>query len=109
MPAILVHFDHQARYIEMGIYNASNGKPVHPVFYKFVEEDYLPRNSTAGGFFAFTWDGTRLHSNGNKPMTKDVPDGDYFITVRVLKALGNPNNPAHWETWTSPTITIDRP
>ena len=33
----------------------------------------------------------------------------YKIVVKALKALGDPGNPAHWETWTSPTITIDRP
>ena len=38
-----------------------------------------------------------------------------FITVKgmgirkVLKALGDKNNPDHWETWTSPVFTIDRP
>ena len=29
--------------------------------------------------------------------------------VSVLKALGESSNPAHWETWTSPVITIARP
>ena len=33
----------------------------------------------------------------------------YIVTVSVLKALGDENNPAHWETWTSPEITIARP
>lgn len=110
MPAILLHMDHQARALEMAIYDAASGQPVHPVFYKFVDTEFLPRNSTATGFFAYTWDGTRLHSNGQKwEKTKPVPDGDYIIQVRLLKALGDANNPAHWETWTSPVITIDRP
>lgn len=110
MPAILVHLDHQARYMEMTIYKASNGQPVHPVFNQMTEVEYLPRNSTTTGFFAYTWDGTRLHSNGVKwEKKKTVPDGDYIIKVRLLKALGDPNNPAHWETWTSPVIKIDRP
>jgi hypothetical protein len=38
-----------------------------------------------------------------------VPDGSYEIVVKALKALGDPGNPAHWETRTSPTITIGRP
>ena len=58
---------------------------------------------------AFPWDGTRLQSNGNKPKTKVVPDGSYKIVVKALKAGGDPKNPAHWETWTTPTIKIDRP
>ncbi len=33
----------------------------------------------------------------------------YIVQLRVLKALGDANNPAHWETWDSPVVTIDRP
>jgi minor extracellular serine protease Vpr len=72
--------------------------------------EYLPRNSTSTGFFAFAWDGQRLHSNGRKfEKVKEVPNGDYIVEVRVLKALGDPGNPDHWENWTSPVITIERP
>lgn len=115
MPSFLVHFDHQARMLTMEVFDANTGEPVHPVFNKFVDTEFLPRNSTSTGFFAFTWDGTRIHSNmangkGNtNQLYKTVPDGDYVVVVSVLKALGDPNNPAHWETWTSPVITIDRP
>ena len=58
---------------------------------------------------------SRIHSNGSngngytKDMTKPVPDGKYVVEMRVLKANGNASNPAHWEYWTSPVITIDRP
>jgi hypothetical protein len=38
-----------------------------------------------------------------------VPDGTYYVKLSVLKALGDQSNPAHWETWTSPIITIARP
>lgn len=109
-PSFLIHFDHQAQYMEMTIHHAANGRPVHPVFHKTNVFEYLPRNSTSTSFFAFAWDGTRMHSNGQKwDKTKVVPNGNYIITVRVLKALGNPGNPDHWETWTSPVITIQRP
>jgi minor extracellular serine protease Vpr len=40
---------------------------------------------------------------------KAVPDGAYKIVVKALKAGGEPNNASHWETWTTGTITIDRP
>jgi minor extracellular serine protease Vpr len=109
-PSFLLHFAHQVQYMEMTIHHAANGRPVHPVFHKTNVFELLPRNSTPASFFAFAWDGTRIHSNGRKfDMTKEVPNGNYVITVRVLKALGNPGNPAHWETWTSPVITIERP
>jgi minor extracellular serine protease Vpr len=31
------------------------------------------------------------------------------VKVSVLKALGDESNPAHWETWTSPSFVIARP
>jgi minor extracellular serine protease Vpr len=109
-PSFLIHLAHQVPYMEMTVHHAHNGRPVHPVFHKTNVYEYLPRNATAGGFFAFHWDGTRLHSNGRKfAKTKEVPNGDYVVTVRILKALGEPGNPDHWETWTSPVITIERP
>ena len=97
-----------ARYMEMNILHAGSMQPVHPVFHKTNVFDYLPRNSTATGFFTFSWDGTRIHSNGGKGKTKVVPNGDYVLQLKVLKALGDENNPAHWETWTSPVINIAR-
>lgn len=109
MPFFLVHFEHQAQYMEMNILHAGNMMPVHPVFHKTNVDDYLPRNSTATGFFNFAWDGTRIHSNGGKGKVKEVPNGSYVLELKVLKALGDRNNPAHWDTWTSPVITINRP
>lgn len=108
IPWFLIHFDHHARYMEMNILHAGSMQPVHPVFHKTNVFDYLPRNSTATGFFTFSWDGTRIHSNGGKGKTKVVPNGAYVLQLKVLKALGDESNPAHWETWTSPVITIAR-
>lgn len=38
-----------------------------------------------------------------------MPNGRYVVKVNVLKALGDEENSADWETWTSPVITIARP
>lgn len=113
VPYFLVHLDHQAQKLEMEILDARTRRPVHPVFNKFVDLEYVPRNSTAAGFFSFAWDGTRIHSNmdqgqGPNSLFKQVPNGTYIVRIRVLKALGNPNNSAHWETWESPPITLER-
>ena len=108
VPWFLIHFDHHARFMEMNVLHAGSMQPVHPVFHKTNVFDYLPRNSTPTQFFSFSWDGTRIHSNGGKGKTKEVPNGDYVLQLRVLKALGDANNPAHWETWTSPVITLAR-
>jgi hypothetical protein len=121
VPNVLIHFDHQARRLELQVVDAVSGKPVHPVFSNYLERNWVARNSVrppAGGpyaadenVFAFPWDGTRMHDNGKGTANhrKLVPDGQYKIVARALKALGNPANAADWEVQTSPTITIDRP
>jgi subtilisin family serine protease len=114
IPYFLVHLDHHVSKLQFEVLNASNNRPVHPVFNKFVDLEYVGRNSTATGFFAFAWDGTRIHSNmdngnGDNSLFKTVPNGSYVVRIRALKALGNENNPAHWESWTSPVITLARP
>ncbi len=101
IPFVLVHLNHQSRQLKMEVFNATSGKAWHA----FVKDEYLPRNATAAGFFAFPFGGQTVA--GNKVYT--VPDGSYVIKVSVLKALGDANNPADWETWTSPAFTIDRP
>jgi minor extracellular serine protease Vpr len=119
VPNVLLHFNHQARRLELQVVNAADGKPLHPVFSNYLERDFLARNETkppTGGpyadsenVFAFPWDGTRLHSSGSKDKHKVVPDGEYKIVVKALKAGGDADNPAHWETHTTGTIKIDRP
>lgn len=111
IPFFLVHLDHHAQKMEFSVTHAATGRPVHPVFSKTDVFEYVGRNSTPGGFFAFTWDGTRMHDNGKgtPDHRKVVPNGNYVITLRVLKPLGNEADPAHWEVWTSPVITLARP
>jgi subtilisin family serine protease len=102
-PSFLVHFDHQARRMRFTVFDANTGSS----WGWFGVEHFLPRNSTSTSFFAYTWDGTTTVGNSSNTIT--VPDGQYKVTLSVLKALGDDRNPAHWENWTSPTFTIDRP
>lgn len=101
IPYFLVHFDHQARRARFEVFDAGTGRAWH----RAIDEEYLPRNSTATSFFAFAWDGTTR--NGSR--INVVPNGQYVVRLSVLKALGDENDPAHWETWTSPVITVARP
>ena len=100
IPYLLMHLDHQSRLLRVEIFDQA-GKAWHRAY----NEEYLPRNSTATGFFSFALDGTTFA--GNKTYT--LPDGTYYAKISVLKALGDSSNPAHWETWTSPMFVIDRP
>jgi minor extracellular serine protease Vpr len=107
IPIVLYHLNHQARKLNIQVLNA-DGSFVQPVFNYADKEVFLPRNSTSTAFFEFDWDGTRGQDNGNNKR-KVLPNGTYMLKLSVLKALGNENNPADWETWTSPAFTIARP
>jgi minor extracellular serine protease Vpr len=110
IPILLYHLNHQVRRLTIQIYKA-DGSPVHPVFNYATQLEYLPRNSAATSFFEFDWDGTRSHDNGggNGDHRKVVPNGTYVLKLSVLKALGDANNSADWETFTTPPITLARP
>lgn len=110
VPILMYHLNHQARRLTIQIYKA-DGSPVHPVFNYATQLEYLPRNSTATTFFEFDWDGTRSHDDGggNGDHRKVVPNGTYILKLSILKALGNANTSADWETFTTPPITLARP
>jgi minor extracellular serine protease Vpr len=101
MPYFLVHFEHQARLFRVEIFTEKDKS-----WQRAYNEEYLPRNSTATGFYAFPFDGNTIIGNDK---LRAVPDGTYYAVISVLKALGDDENPAHWETWTSPLFVIDRP
>ena len=101
IPFFAIHFDHQSRRIRMDVVDADSGKSWHRAF----ETEYFGRNQTATGLFGLPWDGVTTAGRNSYL----VPDGDYIVKLSVLKALGDADNPAHWETWDSPVITIDRP
>jgi minor extracellular serine protease Vpr len=100
---ILLHIDQQFQQLQMQVIDPATGRN----FQYIDNEKYLPRNSSATGFFDFAWDGTTFTPSGKKAFT--VPNGSFVVNVRALKALGNPDNPADWQTWTSPHFTIARP
>ncbi len=100
IPFFLIHFDHQSRLVRMDVVDALSGKSWH----RALQEELLGRNSTPTGFFAFSWDG--ITTAGTKSYT--VPNGQYVVKLSVLKALGDAFNPAHWERWDSPAVTIAR-
>ena len=106
IPYFLMHLDHHSRRIRLEAFDAVSGRS----WFRVSDDEYVGRNSTPGGFFSFTWDGKTFSGKGkNGSQWYTVPNGQYVVKVSVLKALGDENNPAHWETWTSNVITIARP
>jgi subtilisin family serine protease len=101
VPLVLLHLNHQVSQLRLEVFDAVSGKSWH----RFDNEKDIGRNTNAGSFFAVAWDGSTFHGS-----TVDVvPNGSYVIELSVLKALGDSNNPADWETWTSPQFYLARP
>jgi len=100
IPSFYVHLDHQSRLLQLEVFEAATGKRVGEAF----SIDYMPRNSSATGFFSLPWDGTV--ARGRKTLA--VPTGLYVARLSVLKALGHPFNEADWERWSSPVIDVQR-
>jgi minor extracellular serine protease Vpr len=102
VPYILLHLDHQSAALQVTVTDAVSGRDYH-----FADnERYLGRNSTATGFFAISWNGVTATNGGH---LASVPNGEYILTLRVLKALGDPLNPADWETFAAPHVIVARP
>jgi minor extracellular serine protease Vpr len=101
IPFIVFHLDHQVRELRLEVFDANTGKAWHRAF----SQSYLGRNSGANSSFSIGWDGQT--TSGGKTYT--VPNGQYIVKMTARKALGDSTNPAHFETWTSPVITIARP
>lgn len=98
-PYFLTHSEHQSRLLRAEVYDAS-GKYLGRAF----NTEFLGRNPTATSFSAYTFDGTTVQGR----QERTVPNGSYSVKLMVLKALGDEANPAHWETWQSPTFIIAR-
>jgi minor extracellular serine protease Vpr len=97
---IIFHLDHAVRRLRMEVFDAHSGRAWHRAF----DDQYWGRNAGPTSFTGLAWDGStaagkRVHA---------LPNGQYVLKFSVLKALGDDSNPAHWETWTSPVITIAR-
>jgi hypothetical protein len=103
VPFVLLHLNHQVANLKQEVIDVATGKSLN-----FAEDDdFVGRNSAVNSFFALPWDGTTFKKQGGK--TRAVPNGTYRIDLSILKALGDPRNPAHFERWSSPNITIARP
>jgi subtilisin family serine protease len=106
IPYFAIHLDHHARRVRLEAFDAVTMKPWN----RISDDEYVGRNSSTNGFFAFAWDGTTFTGKGkNASQQFTVPNGQYIVKLSVLKPLGDENNPADWETWTSPVVTIARP
>jgi hypothetical protein len=100
IPFFVLHLDHQASLLRMEVFDAVTGRAWHRAF----ERKRMPRSAVSGNAFVQAWNGVTMF--GKQTLT--VPDGDYVMRISALRALGDASNPAHWDVWTSPVITIAR-
>lgn len=101
VPWVVVHFEHFARKFRLEAFDAVTNKPWGLV----SSVDWVERANGATATNGFVWNG-EVDFNKQRLL---VPNGTYVLKVSVLKALGDESNPAHWETWTSPFITLNHP
>jgi minor extracellular serine protease Vpr len=111
-PVVLYHLAHQSQRVEIRAVNASDQEFLvarTDLAERNPTNDLTPPGQTSGpGFFVYTWDGKAVFENTNngKVNRRGLPDGTYRLRLVVTKALAEPGNAAHTETWTSPTMSI---
>lgn len=106
IPYLAYYFQYPVERLEVRAYWINGGgkaKPVNPSVGLIDAADHLGRS---GEPEVFAWDGSYALKNQK---SKTVKNRDYVLQMRVLKPLGDPDDPDHWETYTSPQFTIDNP
>lgn len=106
VPYLAYYFQYPVERLEVRAYWINGGgkaKLVNPSVGLIDAADHLGRS---GGPKVFAWDGSYALKNQK---SKTVKNRDYILQMRVLKPLGDPDDPDHWETYTSPRFTIDNP
>lgn len=107
-PHLLFHFDYPVSNAVFNVYKATaTGKKGAEVFSghkKFLELGEFGRDD---GFLDLPFDG-KIPFNSTTSAGLTVPNGDYVLELRVLKALGKVGTSSHWETYVSPAFTIQR-
>jgi len=103
-PYFVFHLDHQATEVKVEILKVNPGRRAYPSYFTAWDWMYFGRSSTSSAYWVDVWDGTKLLRNRRVAL----PTGTYQMHMNVLKALGDPSNPDHWENWTSPIFEIIR-
>ena len=67
-----------------------------------MDDEFLPRSQAPDHFLPFAWTGRTVDD-------EPVPRGMYTLEFEVLRALGDPDNPDHWDSWESPRFRIQGP
>ncbi|MFB9731423.1 S8 family serine peptidase [Ornithinimicrobium kibberense] len=109
VPYLIHHREYPVSSLAINVYEANEdgekGKKVHSRFHNWLTLTDLGRTFDPD---ILAWDGTHQGNNGKgNDKARKVADGDYVLEIEVLRALGDPSNPDHVETWTSPAFTVE--
>ncbi|MCC6495502.1 MAG: S8 family serine peptidase, partial [Propionibacteriaceae bacterium] len=108
-PYLLFHLDYPVSNAVFNVYKATadgkKGAEVFPGHKTFFE---LGKYGRDDAYLALTFDG-KIPFDGSTAAGLTVPNGDYVLEIRVLKALGKSSASSHWETYVTPAFNINRP
>jgi len=101
VPSYLLHLNFQSSRATFTAYDSTGTTPLGEA----MSLSFLPHNSTSTAFFSFAWDGFV----GPAGSRTQLVNGEYVLKLTLVRALGDPNNPAHLETATFASVNIQRP
>jgi hypothetical protein len=107
-PYLLFHFDYPVSNAVINVYKATSsgkkGAEVFPGHKKLGETGEFGRDDS---YLGLPFDG-KIPFNDSTSAGLTVPNGDYVLELRVLKALGKKGTSSHWETYVTPAFAIQR-
>lgn len=108
-PHLLFHFDYPVSNAIFNVYKATaTGKKGAEVVRGHKTLFELGEFGRDDSFLDAAFDG-KIPFNNATAAGLTVPNGDYVLEVRVLKARGKASTKSHWETYVTPAFTILRP
>lgn len=105
VPYLLFHLDYPVSNLELWAYHANaDGTKGAPLSSRPVLT--TGNSGRDNNFTALSWDGTYQVGKNKHATVKNAPAGSYILELRALKALGDKNNPNHWQVWTTTPFSI---
>ncbi|WP_100445178.1 S8 family serine peptidase [Glycomyces xiaoerkulensis] len=95
LPSALVYLGHMPAAMEIDVENADTGEVV-----EWDREEFLPRSPGPDDTIAIDL------SDFDDDRPGVLEPGRWRIEVRVLSALGDPDDPDHWERWRSAAVEL---
>jgi subtilisin family serine protease len=111
VPLMLYHLDYPVSDLRLTVKNTTTGKSYDAIInWRYVKNSkasssslHLNKQPRDAGYNAIDLPGA-YYSKGK---VKALPGGTYTMTLKALRALGSSSKASQWDTYTSPSFTID--